>query len=165
MLNKLKALGWRPVLASAVLVAGVGWQIPILYRTFLKPRIERSLQEMGEPVWERTAIELEGQRFADYMGFVRSHTPEDSSIVLPPHSEQALYFEHIGFMQFFLYPRKVYNCGPNEAAACMYRARSGHTYVLGLKDFPPSEEALKYKDYIPFDDTWGLYVPKPGSPD
>ena len=63
-------------------------------------------------------------------------------------------------MQFYFFPRKVYNCGPNEAEACMYRARTQHTYVLAVPHFPPPDEALKYKDYVAFNDSLGLYVPR-----
>jgi hypothetical protein len=89
-------------------------------------------------------------------------TPESSSIVLPPHTIIQPYAE-VGLMQFYFYPRKVYNCGPDEAAACMYRARTTRTYVLSVPHFPPPEEALKYKAYVRFSEKLGLYVPRSGS--
>ena len=83
--------------------------------------------------------------------------------MLPPHSILVPYAE-VGLMQFYFFPRKVYNCGPNEAQACMYRARTQHTYVLAVPHFPPPDEALKYKDYVAFNDSLGLYIPRlPGS--
>jgi len=42
----------------------------------------------------------------------------------------------------------------------MYRARTSHTYVLAVPHFPPPDEALKYKDYVPFNEDFGLYVPR-----
>ncbi len=125
-----------------------------------------TFDRLGQPAWERGARWALGDHFADYVSFVHRLTDDTSSIVLPPHSIIQPYAE-VGLMQFYFFPRKVYNCGPNEAAKCMYRARTEHTYVLAMPHFPPPEEALKYKVYVPFDDKFGLYVPPgkvPGSP-
>ncbi len=151
-----------PYAAILILVLGLGFQFLGFYRSPSIQALPETLTRLSQPAWERGARWALGDTFADYIAFVHSRTPESSSIVVPPHSIIQPYAE-VGLMQFYFYPRKVYNCGPNEAEACMYRARTEHTYVLAVPHFPPPEEALKYKDYVPFNDSLGLYVPRSAS--
>ncbi|MGA9190452.1 MAG: hypothetical protein WBZ24_01845, partial [Anaerolineales bacterium] len=152
-----------PSMAIAVLVVGLAFQLRGWALSGSIQGLPDTLARLGEPAWERGARWVLGDNFGDYVHFVTERTAEDSSIVLPPHSILVPYAE-VGLMQFYFFPRKVYNCGPNEAEACMYRARTQHTYVLAVPHFPPPDEALKYKDYVAFNDSLGLYIPRlPGS--
>ena len=153
-----------PKTAILVLVVGLAYQALGLYHGVSIKGLPDTIDRLNQPAWERGARSALGDTFADYVAFVRSMTPESSSIVLPPHTIIQPYAE-VGLMQFYFYPRKVYNCGPNEAEACMYRARTKHTYVLAVPHFPPPEQALKYKTYVRFSDKLGIYVPKDTSPE
>jgi hypothetical protein len=153
-----------PTLAVLVLVVGLAFQLRGLYQSGSIQGLPDTVARLSQPAWERGARAMLGNTFADYIVFVRRLTHDDSSVVLPPHNTAQPYAE-VGLMQFFFYPRKVYNCGRNEAEACMYRARTEHTYVLAVPHFPPPEEALKYKDYVRFDEHFGLYVPRGASSD
>lgn len=147
-----------PLTAALIVAFGLVLQVAGLYQSGLIQSIPQVRTFLGQPAWERGARVVEGDDFADYVRFVRDHTMDTSSVVLPPHSVISP-FADVGLMQFYFFPRKVYNCGANEIEACMYRARTEHTYVLGLPHFPPPEEVLKYKEFVPFNGTFGLYVP------
>lgn len=157
-----RRLRWlsSPSTAILVVVIGLAFQLQGWARSAPIQGLPQTMARLGEPAWERGARWVLGDTFGDYVRFVNERTSEDASIVLPPHSVLQPYAE-VGLMQFYFFPRKVYNCGPNEAEACMYRARTQHTYVLAVPHFPPPDEALRYKDYVAFDERFGLYVPRP----
>jgi hypothetical protein len=146
-----------PSLALLVMVVGVGFQLRGLYASGSIQSLREVTQRIRQPAWERGARTALGDSIGDYIRFVHDIVPEDGSIVLPPHNITSPFAE-VGLMQLYFFPRKVYNCGRNEAEACMYRARTDHTYVLGIPHFPPLEFVLPYKAYVAFDSRWGLFV-------
>lgn len=153
---------WKSNLVLATLALSVMIQVITLADSYLLP--------WGKWIWElrtqsavdRGGVLLEGRRFADYMRFVREVVPEDGRVILPPRS---IYqpFENIGLMQYFLFPRDIHNCGPNEVEECVLRVTGAKTYILALEDFPPRELAEQVKRLVPFDEEIGVYAP-PNSP-
>jgi hypothetical protein len=103
----------------------------------------------------------QGRDFFEYVTFLRASIPETGKVVLPPHSSigDAGAYTDVSFMQYFLFPRAVLNC--SEPVAECVRALTGPTsYLLRIRDFPPPLVAADDKDYVPFRDGLGLYVPK-----
>ena len=114
----------------------------------------------SESALERSAIISGGIEFADYMDFLRKTIPEDSKVILPPREPvQAL--ANIGYMQYFLMPREILNCGISEVEECVLRMTGDKSYIITAWKFPPHETALEVKRFIPFTEgKGGVYAPK-----
>jgi hypothetical protein len=100
------------------------------------------------------------QDFADYSLFLREIIPEDARVILPPHNV-GVPTDHVGYMQYILFPREIHNCGANEVVACVQRAQGGNTYILAVPGFPPKEPIGIQKEFLVFESEWGVYVPIP----
>jgi hypothetical protein len=111
------------------------------------------------PAWQRSAILVDGEELAGYLGFLRANIPEDARVILPPLFPQRP-VAHVGLMQYYLFPRDIHNCGFGEVEECTLRVVGAHTYIIGLPDFPPVELALRSKRYIPYRDGLGVFAPK-----
>lgn len=149
---------WRLILAALVLAIPAALQVRIVWLDYGREWVQRVSQTIELPAWKRAAIYLGGQQFADYIEFVRLHAPEDARVILPPREPVAT-FSNVGFVQYFLFPRDIHNCGINEVEDCIRRVQGENTYILGVGYFPPPELASQFKNYLPFDDELGLYVP------
>jgi hypothetical protein len=139
--------------AGAILV-----QLFVVLNGEVLPTARSVRQFWGRSALERSGLFIFGRGFAEYISFLRNHVPEDASVMLPPRTQQTQ-FVHEGVMQYFLYPRRVDRCGPNEIEPCIRRASGPGWYVLAVQGFPPPSVAGRFKDYVPFDDKQGLYVP------
>lgn len=100
------------------------------------------------------------QTFAEFVLFLRVTIPSNAKVVLPPNFSGAP-TDHVGFMQYFLFPREIINCGPDEVDECTLRVSGPHTYIIKVRDFPPSALAELSKIYIEFNAEYGVYVPQP----
>ena len=147
----------RLVLAAGVLLS-VALQAEVSWSTYLRPMGATVWRLRALPAWERTAIILHGEEIAGYLGFLRETIPENARIILPPRMRGTL-FEHIGMMQYFLGPRDIHNCGPNEIEACVQRATGENTYILALDYFPPRELASETRRFIGYNEEWGVFAP------
>jgi hypothetical protein len=128
--------------------------------SYILPISRRILEMLGKPAWERAALILEDEKFAGHIKFLREVVPEDARVILPPVTLYTSY-EHIGFMQYFLIPRDLHNCGHSETPEeCVLRMDGASTYIVGLRKFPPREEALTLKKYIEYDGDLGVFAPK-----
>lgn len=147
------------ILAMILISLGVLFQMRVLLDGRLGVALAYSPAERNRPAWQRGAQALEGSDFASYLEFVRDHVPPDAQVMLPPRTVVSPY-AHIYLMQYFLYPRRLHNCGPNEVEACMGRIQTNpEFYILGLRHFPPRDLAEIGKDYVPFNDDIGVFVP------
>lgn len=146
--------GWLLLAVAAV------FQLQYSLSHYSLPWLSKVWQVRQLPVWERSALFLEGEDFAGYVGFLRDNIPDNARVVLPPHLPPSPY-QDLSFMQYFLAPREMLNCGVNEVNACILRVTGKTTYILGMPDFPPPELALRSKVYIPYKPGWGVYAPKP----
>jgi hypothetical protein len=123
------------------------------------PIFQRYLK-IEEQGLERSALLGRGSDFRDLVLFLRSNIPEDASILLPPGAWNQWY-THVGFMQYFLYPRTIHNCGKNEIPACIARMNPSNTfYIPRFYGFPPPELLDDSWQYVPQSPDFGLYMPK-----
>lgn len=148
----------RPALAVCLLV--LGYQAWILSEGYVMPWLARigSLRDFHP--WERTALILEDEEFAGHIRFLRHNTPPEAILILPPKTLNNSY-EHIGFMQYMLFPRDIHNCGHDESPEeCVSRMADDNIYILGLDYFPPREEALETKKFLRYDGDLGVFAPR-----
>jgi hypothetical protein len=149
---------WREVLLATILVAAAALQVWLVLDRQVSPGIARFVRLQDRPAWERSAVGLNGEEFAAYIGFLRRQIPEDGKVILPPRLPvQAV--AHVGLMQYYLFPREIHNCGIHEVVACVERVTGPTTYLLAVGDFPPRELASKDRDYMPFNEDRGVYLP------
>ena len=113
----------------------------------------------GFSAMDRSAILNEGLEFAEYMSFLRDTVPENGTVVMPPHVPvQPL--SNLGFIQYFLMPRKLINCGSDEVRECVLRMTGEHSYIVTAWKFPPKDVAESVKTFIPLKNELGVYAPK-----
>lgn len=149
----------RSLIVLALLAGAVVYQARIILRGRVEAALEFWSHTKSMPAWQRAAAALEGDEFAEYIGFVRDVVPPTGSVMLPPHSFVGPH-SHIGLMQYFLFPREIHNCGRNEVEACIERiSEDPEFYVLAVRRFPPRELAEEGKDFVPFDEEDGVFVP------
>ena len=148
----------RYLLLVAAGLAGL-FQLYVVARGYAIPLLEVTWGMRDDPAWERAAVLEEDEDFASYIAFLRSHIPEDARLILPP-SRPARPLAHIGFMQYYLFPRDIHNCGYDEIDVCILRVTGGNTFILALPDFPPRELAELSKRFVPYRDGYGVFAPK-----
>ena len=145
------------VLISLIIM--VIFQLEYVIQHQAYPSFQRLLK-IEEQGLERSALLGRGSDFRDLVLFLRSNIPEDASILLPPGAWNQWY-THVGFMQYFLYPRTIHNCGKNEIPACIARMNPSNTfYIPRFYGFPPPELLDDSWEYIPQSPDFGLYIPE-----
>jgi hypothetical protein len=155
---------WAHPAASAIgpilLAIAVLFQMRLLLVGYIWPRANAFWSVRTYAAWERSAILSEGKDFFEYVTFLRASIPETGKVVLPPRTSvgNAGAYTYITFMQYFLLPRTVLNCG--EPVECVRGLTGSASYILRIGDFPPPLVAEEHKDYVPFRDGLGLYVPE-----
>jgi len=112
---------------------------------------------------ERSARLAFGDDFAAYLRFLRDLVPADGKVIIPPMSTDAV-FGNIGLLQYYLFPRRIDNCGEHEIEACLLRVTGARTYILALPSFPPRDLAQQSKVFEGFDAERGVYIPRPDAP-
>ena len=124
--------------------------------------------------FERGEILYIGGQEASYVRFVNALLPKDAPVVLPD-AANALFTDQ-SLMQFYLFPRPIWDCPGLTSAQCKQYASDPRTYLLALKDFPPAELTAG-KVFIPFpgsdgplkgvyapaDQAAALHIPDPAS--
>lgn len=152
----------KPFILRGFFALVVAYQLFTLTQNFIIPRLERVWDLRQMPYLQRSALQ-QGGDIGLYIRFLRDNIPEDALVMLPPRIPQRP-VAHIGFMQYFLYPREIHNCGPNEVEACLQRSSHESIYVLGVEGFPPDGMDVPNKQFIRFDETKGLYIPVDSAP-
>jgi hypothetical protein len=112
----------------------------------------------GQSALERSEKLAWGPQFAEYLVFLREKTAPDARLIIPPPNSEPP-TNHVGFMQYFLMPREIHNCGPDEIPACLERTQGKDIFILKVKDFPPKEIAERTKRLVELNEDYGLYVP------
>lgn len=125
---------------------------------YVIPFGQRVWKLRGRSALDRSAIIQVGIEFSDYMDFIRNTVPEDSKVIVPPHNPMQT-LSHIGFVEYFLMPREIHNCGENEVRECVLRMTGENSYIIAIEGFPPKELAEQAKKYLPFKDGLGIYIP------
>lgn len=136
----------------------LAFQIVTLARSYILPTLRQIWELRDSPPWYRASVFEGGEDFAGYVSFLRTQIPEDSRVVLPPMLSHYR-LDHVGLMQYFLFPREIHNCGRDEVAACTLRASGEKTYILALPDFPAHDLAERTKRLILYGDGLGVFVP------
>jgi len=113
----------------------------------------------GYSAIDRSAILSEGMEFAEYMAFLRDTVPENAKVVMPPH-QPVQPLSNMGYVQYFLMPRTIINCGTNEVRECVLRMTGENSYIVTAWKFPPKDAAESVKTFIPFRNELGVYAPK-----
>jgi len=151
----------RPLsfLLGAALVLALALQVSRVITGSILPVGQRAWSERSRTALARSAAIFDGDTFADYMVFLREVIPEDAKVILPPH-EPVQNMANIGLMEYFLMPRELHNCGIAEVEACILRATGPTSYIVTAWQFPPQGIAEQVKDFVPFRDGLGVYVPR-----
>jgi hypothetical protein len=156
-LRRVKS-AWREAALVAILAGAAAAQVWLVIDRQVLPGVSRSMRLRELPAWQRSAVGLNGEEFAAYIGFLRRQVPEDSKVIIPPRIPVAA-TSHVGLMQYYLFPRQIHNCGVNEVEACIERATGASTYLMAVKDFPPQDLASRNRKYVPFNEDRGVYFP------
>ena len=135
------------------------FQLILVARDYAVPLIQTAWTARQEPAWQRAAELQEDEDFAGFIAFLRQSIPEDARVILPPNKPERP-LAHIGFMQYYLFPRDIHNCGVNEIDDCILRVTGRNTYILGLPDFPPRALAHQSQRFVGYHDDYGVFVPK-----
>lgn len=152
----------RSILAWAVAIIVLSVQVRNVITTYASYQFERVLQLRNMPAWQRSAL-MQGGDIGYYIEFLNAHIPEDARVILPPRLPPRP-VAHVGFMQYYLFPRDIHNCGMNEVDECIRRVSGSNTFILAVPGFPPRELAEQTKDFIRFRDNYGLFAPRGGQP-
>ncbi len=108
---------------------------------------------------ERSAVLAFGDDFAAYLDFVIANVPLESTVVLPPRTVDHRWGD-VSLMQFYLGPRRLSNCSSeDDAVECVISHIGPKTYLIATDGFPPSE-AVGNLEFISFDESRGLYIPR-----
>jgi hypothetical protein len=147
-----------PSVALIGLVLLAAFQLRVLFLTYAEAFSLRLWDLRFKTAVERSAL-LQGGDVAGFVDFLRENVPEDARLILPPNYPLRP-FAHIGYMQYYLFPRDIENCGYDEVNACIRRVTGPNTYIMALPDFPPRALAEESKRFIPFTDDMGVYAPR-----
>jgi len=143
-----------------LLTVVTGLQVAVAVKDSLLPLAARVAQVRSMPSLERSARLAFGDAFWQYVDFIRHTVPGEATVIIPPESvDVALGNE--GIVQYYLFPRTVANCPWAEPLEpCILRLTGPDSYILAIGDFPPPSAAGQVKDFLPFDDARGIYVPR-----
>ena len=121
----------------------------------------RTVLVLSRPATERSALLAFGARFSRFVRFLQQAVPPTATVILPSEADDYV-LGQVGIMQYFLIPRRVADCPTGVApAVCVAGLGGSDTYILAVESFPPPATALRSRDYLAFDDSWGLFVPRP----
>jgi len=161
-MNIRRGLHWARINASnLILVLIVTAQLMILFRNNIPDLVQKIWRaRAGSATWRSASIHL-GNDYANYIEFVKANMPEDALVIIPKE-DQVWDFGNVGLMQYHLYPRKIADCPIDKLEACILNLKGANTYILApTSTFPPRELADQIKQYVPYDQESGLYVPMP----
>ena len=155
-----RVLKYSELLMATVLMSLAFLQVIRVHTTYGRRHITQVFENRAYSALDRSAIFSEGREFADYMAFLREIIPEYAKVILPPR-EPVQSLANVGYMQYFLMPRDIQNCGTDEVEACVLRMTGPTSYIITAWKFPPADLALQVKRYIPMSGgERGVYVPK-----
>lgn len=151
-----------PVLLTALLLIGIGWNLLALGSGDLPLYLKRIWRNRERLAVDRSAALFLGSVGASYVQFLHDNLPSDATVVLAPGYPTG----HEGIMEYFLLPRNVHDCdAPFEQ--CARRYAGPQTYVLATRGAAlPEPEVLGYQ-FVAFDEAnWefqGFYAPIGGA--
>jgi hypothetical protein len=141
-------------IAGAILI-----QVAILTLTFVLPAFSDIRTMDGRSAFERSARLSFGDRFYEYVEFIRETIPYDARVVLPPITIDAAY-GNLGIMQYFLAPREISNCpSATESRACLETFSGENTYLLFVRNFPYKEDYEGIRELVLYNNSLGVIAP------
>ncbi|MFN2112268.1 MAG: hypothetical protein ACK2TT_04055, partial [Anaerolineales bacterium] len=159
--NSNDAIMKDPMSFRKILAAGFYSLVLLINLAIIGPRmgsfalgIMRTWREDG--LW-RSARFAFSENFAEYIKFLRQEIPEDGRVIIPPEQVSSWALSDTPTMQFFLAPRKVYNCLDLDCGAAFIGKENTFILIMGLDRFPGSEVKEDPADYRMYNDTWGVY--------
>lgn len=144
---------------TLMLCAAILAQLFLLAGSSLPERLTQAWENRQLSPLQRGARIGFGDRFGEYIDFLRATIPEDGAVLLPPEEIDDT-LSHVGLMQFFLFPRPVFNCPKSQAVeTCLASLRGGESYLLAVGAFP--ERVVVAQDWIllSHDARRGVYAP------
>lgn len=135
-------------------------QLFTLIGSKLAPLRQRILGIQARPMLERSAVLAFGDQFNEYLQFVLDEIPQDALVVIPPRSVDYRWGD-VFLMQFYMVPRALSNCPSEQDVPACIRAHDGErTYFIEIDNYLPESMLLQSKNYKPFDESRGIYVPR-----
>lgn len=161
LVSKWGTRNWPQVIGSLLLTLAMLYQLIQVIRIEILPLAKLVVQRHGADVTERSALFFYGKKFSEFITFINENVPPEATVIIPRFEQDEL-FGHEGIMEFFLFPRKVGNCPPKiPVEECILHQHESNKYILAVEGFPPRSAALQVKQWIPFSEEKGVYVPPP----
>lgn len=101
-----------------------------------------------------------GEEFKDFISFLRSETPDDATIVLL-RTTDITPFRSKGFMQYFLFPRKIAVCEKWDVESCVIKQKGAGTYFLDAGGFNPAAQTIEGLTALYFNESLRIFNPEP----
>jgi hypothetical protein len=152
---------WPQILGSLIFTVAVLYQLLQITRIEILPVSKLLLEKSWANAAERSALNFAGREFSEFIGFVNQNVPPDGTVFIPQFEQNEI-FGHEGIMEFFLFPRRIENCSPNiSEEECILNLHGPNKYILAVEGFPPRSAAVKVKQWVSFNEEWGVYIPIP----
>jgi hypothetical protein len=149
---------WRYIMLGIVIVIQ-GYLVTDGYALIWLKRVCRLA---GHSALERSAVYASGNRFSEYMEFLREQIPPNGIAIITTGMVGGE-TGHEAIMEYYLHPREIINCASGRPVEeCIPALTKGDTYVLAVGEFPPEKIMGEYKVFIPFDPDHfyrGVYIP------
>lgn len=137
------------------------YQVIQVIRIQILPVAKLVVQRHRANAAERSALFFYGKKFSEFIIFIKENVPPEAIVIIPRFEQDEL-FGHDGIMEFFLFPRKVGNCPPNiPVEECILHQHESNKYILAVEGFPPRSTAVQVKQWVSFNEEWGIYIPSP----
>jgi len=125
-----------------------------------RPMAVKVWELRGMSALERSARIALGDTYGGFIQFVRDEVPPDAKLVVPAMDVDAT-FGNVGLMKYLLDHLDIRDCGSGtDDSPCIRSLTGSQSYILRVGDFPQPEDVPLSKEYLPFSDDLGLYVPR-----
>ncbi|MBN1146878.1 MAG: hypothetical protein JXA78_06465 [Anaerolineales bacterium] len=145
--------------ASQWLIVGLlalGVQVAVVQKS-TRLDLLRVWNTIGQHGLWRSAHFNQGRDYANYLKFLNETIPYYGRVVLPPAEVKPGEMGRTPFMQFFLAPRRVFNC---TDLACLENLSRENTYILIVGDFPGQVDLEAEGARQMFNENWGVLLPE-----
>lgn len=151
-----RVLPWMSLVVLGLVVV----QGAFVWKGYIRPWLG-SIRRFGTiSSFQRGEILFVGFNEAKYVRFLDAYIPKDSPVVLPDPKDGG--FTGQSLMQFYLFPRPIWDCADPASALCFKYASDPASFLLAMGDFP-SQQLVGDKVFIPFPETYnqikGVYAP------
>lgn len=161
MIRLRSAFRWaRSNRAAFFLLLAASVQTFFLLSNFIPKLIVHIWPQRRAPAAWRTTALLFSEDYANYIEFVKDVVPADAMVLIPKEAH-VWNFGNLGLMQYFLYPRSIIDCPVEGFNDCILSSIGPSTFILAPNsDFPPQNLLEEHMQFIPYDGSQGIYIPK-----